>query len=141
MEKYNTLTAFAGAVIGFLFGDMTGLMIALVVFMAFDYVTGVAKGIVQKNLSSAIGFKGLVKKFIIMIIVSVAHLIDVYVIGDHSVVQSAAILFYISNEGISILENAAMMEIPLPKKLLDILKQIKSDSEADEKTEKKDGGE
>lgn len=127
----------AGAVLGFCFGEMTGLFKALVFMMAIDYVTGWIKAIYMQELSSAAGFKGIAKKIMILCLVSICHIIDVHVIGDKSVIMSAALMFYIGNEGISILENAVLIGIPVPMVLRKTLKQLTDkEKENEEKTDK-----
>lgn len=124
----------AGAVVGFCFGEMTGLFKALIFMMAIDYVTGWIKAIYLRELSSAAGFKGIAKKIMILCLVSICHIIDVHVIGDKSIIMSAATMFYIGNEGISILENAVQIGIPVPQILKKTLKQL-SDKEKEENNE------
>ena len=114
-----------GAVIGFLYGEVNGLFIAIISLMVLDYITGILCAIVTKTLSSEVGFRGLVKKFVILIVIAVGHLVDAYVIGTGSAVMSAVMLFFAANEGISILENAAILGLPIPKKLKDVLEQLK----------------
>ena len=114
----------AGAVVGFCFGEMTGLFKALIFMMAIDYVTGWIKAIYLRELSSTAGFKGIAKKIMILCLVSICHIIDVHVIGDKSIIMSAALMFYIGNEGISILENAVLIGIPVPEALKKALKQL-----------------
>lgn len=140
MEKViHAVSAVFGAVIGFMFGEVTGLLIALVFLMTVDYATGVVAAYYRKELSSQVGFKGIFKKIIILCLISVAHMIDVHVIGQNAVVMSASIMFYLANEGISILENAASMEIPLPPALIKALKQIsESQKKKDEKKDKEE---
>ena len=135
---FNTIFAAVGAVVGFLFGEVTGLFWALIAFMALDYVTGVIIAIINKKLSSEVGFKGLAKKFLILVFVAVGHILDAYVLGDMAVTMTAVMLFYIANEGVSIIENAALLGLPVPKKITDILEQIKNKSN-DESEDKKDG--
>ena len=109
---------------GFCFGEMTGLFKALVFMMAIDYATGWIKAIYMKELSSSAGFKGIAKKIMILCLISICHIIDVHVIGDKSIIMSAALMFYIGNEGISILENAVLIGIPVPDVLKKALKQL-----------------
>lgn len=118
-----------GGAIGAVMGGFDGFLYALIVFVGVDYITGVMAGILNKELSSRIGFRGIFKKIVIFCLVAVAHIIDTYVIGNGSVLRTAVIFFYLSNEGISILENAAHVGLPIPKKLKSVLEQIK---EADE---------
>lgn len=130
---FDMVAATIGVALGFLFGEVTGLFWALIAFMALDYVTGIINAIVSKKLSSAVGFKGLAKKFVILIFVAVGHIIDTYILGGTPAIMSAVMLFYLANEGISIIENAAKLGLPVPKKLVEILEQLK------EKSEKKEG--
>lgn len=128
----------AGAVIGFCFGEINGIFKALIFMMAVDYATGWIKSIYLKELSSAAGFKGIAKKIMILCLVSICHIIDVHVIGDKSIIMSAATMFYIGNEGISILENAVQIGIPVPQILKKTLKQL-SDKEKEENNENSKG--
>ncbi len=114
------------AICGFVWGELNGLLLALIAFMVLDYITGLSVAVVKKELSSAVGFKGIFKKVLILILVGVGNILDVHVLGEGSVCRSAVIGFYLANEGISILENAGKLGLPLPKKLIDILKQLKS---------------
>lgn len=114
------------AICGFVWGELNGLLLALIAFMVLDYITGLSVAIVRKELSSEVGFKGIFKKVLILILVGVGNILDVHVLGEGSVCRSAVIGFYLANEGISILENAGKLGLPLPKKLLEILKQLKN---------------
>lgn len=128
---FDAITATIGMAIGFLFGEVTGLFWALIAFMALDYVTGIINAVLTKTLSSAVGFKGLAKKFVILVFVAVGHIIDTYILGGTPALMSAVILFYLANEGISIIENAAKLGLPVPKKLVEIMEQLKEgDKEA-----------
>ena len=113
-----------GGWFGYFLGGMDGLMIALVVLMALDYISGVMCAIIDKKLSSAVGFKGICKKVFILMLVGVAHIIDLHVVGTGSALRGAVICFYMSNEGLSLLENAAHIGLPIPDKLRDILAQL-----------------
>lgn len=113
-----------GGVIGYFVGGMDGLLTALIILMALDYVTGVMCAIVDKTLSSSIGFKGIFKKILIFMLVGVAHIIDLNVIGTGEALRSAVICFYLSNEGVSLLENAGRLGLPIPEKLKTILAQL-----------------
>lgn len=119
------LSAGAGAAIGEYLGSFDSLMYALVAFIVTDYVTGLLCAIVERNLSSAIGFKGICQKVFILTLVGVANILDVHVVGGGQVLRSAVIFFYISNEGISIIENAARIGLPVPKKIRAVMKQLK----------------
>ena len=118
-----TITALGGW-LGYFLGGMDGLMIALIVLMTLDYVSGVMCAIIDKKLSSAVGFKGICKKVFILMLVGVAHIIDLHVVGTGSALRGAVICFYMSNEGLSLLENAAHIGLPIPDKLRDILTQL-----------------
>lgn len=122
----QTFSAVICAVCGFLWGQLDGLLYALIAFMVLDYITGLISAYIRKELSSAVGFTGIAKKVFIMILVAVGHILDTHVIGDGTVCRSAVIGFYLANEGISILENAGKIGLPLPEKLLDVLAQLKN---------------
>ena len=113
-----------GGWLGYFLGGLDGLMIALIVLMTLDYVSGVMCAIIDKKLSSAVGFKGVCKKVFILMLVGVAHIIDLHVVGTGSALRGAVICFYMSNEGLSLLENAAHIGLPIPDKLRDILSQL-----------------
>ena len=117
------LTALGGF-LGWFLGGFDGFLYALVALTIADYITGVMCAIVEKKLSSEIGFKGIFKKVLIFILVGVGHLIDTNLIGDGSVLRTAIIFFYCSNEGVSMLENAGRLGLPIPEKLKDILVQL-----------------
>ena len=121
-----------GAVIGFLYGEVSGLFWALIAFMAMDYISGVVIAVINKRLSSEVGFKGLAKKLFILCFVAMGHIIDAYIIGSTSVAMTAVILFYIANEGISLLENASLLGLPVPDKIRGILQQIKKKGDDDD---------
>ena len=120
------LSAGIGAALGDYLGSFDSLMYALVAFIVTDYVTGLLCAIVERNLSSAIGFKGICQKVFILALVGVANILDVHVVGGGCVLRSAVIFFYISNEGISIIENAARIGLPVPKKIRAVMKQLKN---------------
>ena len=113
-----------GGWLGYFLGGCDGLLIALVVFAVTDYITGVMCAIADKKLSSEIGFKGICRKVIIFMLVGIAHVLDVNVIATGSVLRTAVIFFYLSNEGVSLLENAAHLGLPIPEKLKDVLEQL-----------------
>ena len=113
-----------GGWLGFFIGGMDGLMIALVIFMILDYITGIMGAIIDHKLSSEEGFRGIFKKMLIVILVGVANIVDINVIGTGSALRGAVICFYLSNEGLSLLENAAHIGLPIPEKLKDILAQL-----------------
>ena len=117
------LSAVGGA-LGWFFGGMDGLIYALLVFVIADYITGVMCAIVDKKLSSEVGFKGICKKVLIFVMVGIGHIMDTYLIGNGEVLRTAVIFFYCSNEGVSMLENAGHLGLPIPAKLKDILEQL-----------------
>ena len=125
----DSIAGAVGAVLGFMYGEVTGLFWALIAFMATDYITGVVVAAINKQLSSEVGFRGLAKKLMILVFVSLGHIADMYVLGGTPVAMSAVMLFYIANEGLSIIENAGNLGLPGPKKLKDIMVQLKKESE------------
>ena len=116
--------AAVGGWLGYFLGGCDGLLIALVVFAVVDYITGVMCAVSDKELSSKVGFRGICRKVLIFILVGAANILDAQVIGSGSVLRTAVIFFYLSNEGVSLLENAAHLGLPSPKKLKDVLAQI-----------------
>lgn len=130
MDKFiQTITAAICGIVGFLYGKADGLIYALIVFIILDYVTGFIVACINKNLSSEVGFKGIAKKVIILLVVSVGNIVDTYILGGGTVCRSTVIGFYLANEGISILENAGNLGIPMPKKLITVLEQLKNDND------------
>ena len=119
-------TAFTalGGFIGWFLGGADGFMYALIAFVVIDYITGVFCAIADKSLSSEVGFKGICRKVLIFVLVGIGNIIDVYVLGDSSVLRTAVIFFYLSNEGVSLLENASRLGLPIPDKLKDVLSQL-----------------
>ncbi|MDR0396742.1 MAG: phage holin family protein [Oscillospiraceae bacterium] len=119
--------AFAGigGVVGWYLGGLDGFLYALIAFVAVDYITGVLRSIVEKKLSSRIGARGITKKVALFLVVGIGHLIDAYLIsGTGAPLRTAVIFFYIANEGISLLENATAIGLPVPEKLKDVLAQL-----------------
>ena len=126
-ELWNTFQAVIAALggwLGYFLGGCDGLLYALIAFVVLDYITGVLCAIADHRLSSAVGFKGICRKVLIFALVGIANILDVHVIGTGCVVRTATIFFYISNEGVSILENAANLGLPVPKKVKEVLKQL-----------------
>ena len=113
-----------GGFIGWFLGGADGFLYALIAFAVIDYITGVLCAISDKNLSSEVGFKGICRKVLIFLLVGIANILDVQVIGSGSVLRTAVIFFYISNEGVSLVENAAHLGLPVPDKLKDVLEQL-----------------
>ena len=120
-----------GGWLGYFLGGCDGLLFALVVFAVADYITGVMCAISDKKLSSQVGFKGICRKVIIFMLVGIAHMIDVNVITTGSVLRTAVIFFYLSNEGVSLLENAGHLGLPIPEKLKVVLEQLHDRAEKD----------
>ena len=119
----------AGGWLGYFLGGCDGLLLALVLFAVADYITGVMCAVADRKLSSEVGFKGICRKVIIFMLVGVAHVIDVNVIATGSVLRTAVIFFYLSNEGVSLLENAGHLGLPIPEKLKIVLEQLHDRSE------------
>lgn len=117
------LSAFGGW-LGWVLGGWDGFLYALITFVVIDYLTGVMLAILEKRLSSEVGARGIFKKVLIFVLVAVGHIIDAQVITNGSAVRTAVIFFYLSNEGISILENAAKIGLPIPEKLKLVLDQL-----------------
>ena len=122
--KIQMAVAAIGGWLGYFLGGMDGLMIALIVFMALDYITGLMCAVIDKKLSSAVGFKGICKKVLILMLVGVAHIVDLHVVGTGDALRSAVVCFYLSNESVSMLENAAHLGLPIPEKLKSVLAQL-----------------
>ena len=134
-EFWNTIQLFfaaTGGWLGWFLGGCDGLLFALLVFVAVDYITGVMCAIGDKKLSSEVGFKGICRKVLIFLLVGIANILDVQVIGMGSVLRTAVVFFYISNEGISLLENAGHLGLPIPEKMKAVLEQLHDRSEKEE---------
>lgn len=125
------LFAGVGGWLGYFLGGYDGLLYALVVFMVADYTTGVMCAVSDKKLSSSVGFKGICRKVLILMLVGIANILDVTVIGTGAVLRTAVIFFYLSNEGVSLLENAGHLGLPIPEKLKEILAQLHDRAESD----------
>ena len=127
-EVMQMAFAAMGGALGAVLGGWDGFLYALVLFVAVDYLTGVLVAVMRRKLSSEAGFRGIARKVVIFCLVAVAQVIDVQIIRNGSVVRTAVIFFYLSNEGSSIVENAAALGLPVPRKLKDVLEQLKDDS-------------
>lgn len=121
-----------GGWLGYFLGGWDGFLYALLTFVVIDYITGLMCAVLDKKLSSEVGFRGIFKKVLIFSLVAIGHIIDKNVIGDGSVIRTAVIFFYLSNEGISILENAVHIGLPVPQKLKDILEQLHNRSDKED---------
>ena len=131
-EFWNTIQLIFTAVggwLGWFLGGSDGLLFALIAFVVIDYITGVMCAISDKKLSSAVGFKGICKKVLIFALVGGGHILDAFVIGSGSVLRTAIIFFYLSNEGVSLVENCAHLGLPVPQKLKDVLEQLHNRAE------------
>ena len=121
-----------GGWLGWFLGGCDGLLYALLAFVVIDYITGIMCAVVDKKLSSEVGFKGIFKKVLIFALVGVGHILDTRIIGAGSVLRTAVIFFYLSNEGVSLLENAAYLGLPIPQKLKSVLEQLHDRSEKED---------
>lgn len=134
-EFWNTIQLIFTAVggwLGYFLGGCDGLLYALIAFVVIDYITGVMCAINDKTLSSEVGFQGICRKVLIFLLVGIANILDVQVIGTGSVLRTAVIFFYISNEGVSLLENAAHLGLPVPEKIKTVLEQLHDRSESED---------
>ena len=121
-----------GGFIGWLLGGFDGFLYALIAFAVIDYITGVMCAISDKRLSSEVGFKGICRKVLIFVLVGIGNLVDVYVLGEAGVLRTAVIFFYLSNEGVSLLENSAHLGLPILQKLKSVLEQLHDRSEKED---------
>lgn len=122
-----------GGFIGWLLGGFDGFLYALIAFAVIDYITGVMCAISDKKLSSEVGFKGICRKVLIFVLVGIGNLVDMYVLGEAGVLRTAVIFFYLSNEGVSLLENSAHLGLPIPQKLKSVLEQLHNRNVKEEK--------
>ena len=113
-----------GGWLGYFLGGLDGLLIALIVFAVLDYITGVMCAIADRKLSSAVGFRGICRKVLIFALEGVGHVLDTHIVGTGSALRTAVICFYLSNEGVSLLENASHLGLPVPEKLKKALEQL-----------------
>ena len=120
-----------GGFIGWFLGGNDGFIYALLAFVAIDYITGIMCAIADKELSSEVGFKGICKKVLIFALVGIGNLLDIYILGQAGIMRNVVIFFYLSNEGVSILENASHLGLPVPEKLKEILKQLHNRKESE----------
>lgn len=120
----QVMFAAVGGGIGWFFGELDGFFYALLAFVVIDYLTGVMCAIADRSLSSEVGFRGIFRKVLIFVMVGAGHILDAQVIGSGDALRTAVIFFYISNEGVSLLENAAHIGLPVPEKLKEVLAQL-----------------
>ena len=126
-EFWNTIQIVftgIGGWLGYFFGGCDGLLYALLAFVVIDYLTGIMCAINDHTLSSEVGFRGICRKVLIFLLVGIANILDVNIIGSGSVLRTAVIFFYISNEGVSLMENAAHLGLPVPEKIKAVLEQL-----------------
>lgn len=134
-EFWNTIQlifAGVGGWLGYFLGGCDGLLYALIAFVVIDYITGVMCAISNHTLSSEVGFKGICRKVLIFLLVGIANILDIQVIGSGSALRTAVIFFYIFNEGVSLLENAAHLGLPIPEKIKVVLEQLHDRSTKEE---------
>lgn len=131
MDKFKDLVkiffTIFGSLIGFFLGDLDIFIYSLTAFVICDYISEIIRAGFERKLSSKIGFKGILKKIMIFIIVGIANICDKNLIKNQAMIRSSIIFFYIANEGLSILENALAMDLPIPKKLKILLEQFKEE--------------
>ena len=126
-DAVKSVIAAVCALFGYLFGEFDGMITALVTLIVLDYITGIIAAVIEKKLSSEVGARGIAKKVIMLLVVAVANVADRDIIGEGNVLRSVTAMFYIANEGISLLENGARLGVPMPKKLIDVLTQLKKE--------------
>ncbi|MQB95810.1 DNA primase [Lactobacillus reuteri] len=120
----NSCCGAIGVFLGWYLGGLDDFLYALLIFMLVDYLTGILCAINEHRLSSEIGFRGLTRKVLILVLVGIANVLDIYLLKNGSAIRTATIFFYISNEGISLLENASRLGLPVPNKLKSVLQQL-----------------
>ena len=135
----DSVAAAVGAALGFMYGEVNGLFWALISFMALDYLSGVLVAIGNKKLSSKVGAKGIAKKLLVLIFTAIGHITDTYLLSGVPAAMSAVMLFYIANEGISIVENAAELGLPVPEKIKQVLAQIRQKGEKNDNDDENKG--
>jgi toxin secretion/phage lysis holin len=129
IHTLQIIFAAIGCYIGWFLGGFDGLLYALVAFVVIDYITGIMAAILEKKLSSNIGFKGIFKKVLIFTFVGIGHIVDIYILQNGSAVRTAVIFFYLSNEGLSIIENATKIGLPVPEKLRAVFVELGKEEE------------
>jgi len=120
----QTAVTVVGGWLGWTLGGMDGFLFALIAFVVADYATGVMRAILEKRLSSSVGARGIFKKIVIFVMVAIGHTLDTRIVGSGAAIRTAIIYFFISNEGVSLLENAAAIGLPIPEKLREVLAQL-----------------
>ena len=133
--KIQIAAAALGGWLGYFMGGLDGLLIALLVFMVLDYLTGMMCAVVDRKLSSAVGYRGIFKKVLILLLVGVANIVDLYIVGDGSALRGAVVCFYLANEGLSLLENTAHIGLPVPEPLKNALAQLHNREKKEQKSD------
>ena len=128
LDTLQLALAALGGWLGYFLGGLDGFLYALIVFVVIDYISGFMCAIVDKKLSSNIGFRGIFKKVLIFIMVGIGNILDMYLIQNGSAIRTAVIFFYLSNEGISIIENTAVIGLPVPEKIKEVLQQLSKEN-------------
>ena len=131
IDKIELMFAGLGGFLGWFFGGFDGFLYALVVFVVCDYFTGVLAAAIKHELSSEVGFRGIAKKVCIFVLVGIANIIDTQVLQNGSAIRTAVVFFALANEGLSCLENAAVIGLPVPDKLKEMLAQLKEERKQD----------
>lgn len=131
INTFKIIFTAIGGSIGYFLGGFDGLIFAIVAFVIIDYITGLMAAVIEKKLSSEIGFKGIFKKVLIFILVGIGHTIDFYLIEKGSAVRTAVIFFYLSNEGLSIIENASRIGLPVPEQLKIVFRELRKEDKKD----------
>ena len=131
ISTFKIIFTAIGGSIGYFLGRFDGLIFAIVAFVIIDYITGLMAAVIEKKLSSEIGFKGIFKKVLIFILVGIGHTIDFYLIEKGSAVRTAVIFFYLSNEGLSIIENASRIGLPVPEQLRIVFRELRKEDKKD----------
>lgn len=126
-EVFKRSLILIGGYIGLLLGGVDNLLQALILFMIIDYITGIMIGIKNNKLSSKVGLSGINKKMLILVMVIIGNIIDVFVLDNGSTCRTVIIFFYLSNEGLSILENVSKLGVPIPNKIKSVLEQLSDD--------------
>ena len=138
IDKIELMFAALGGFLGWFFGGFDGFLYALIVFVVMDYFTGILAAGVKRELSSEVGFKGIAKKVCIFVLVGIANIVDTQVLMNGSAIRTAVIFFYLSNEGLSLLENAAHIGLPIPDKMKDVLAQLHGRTDEKKDNEQED---
>lgn len=136
-EAVKWLIAFFGSGICWFLGKTDGLFYTLLALMTADYISGVGAAVAEKKLSSGVGFRGIAKKVLIVIIVGLANLLDTYVLKSADLLRIVVVFYYIANEGLSIVENAVRLGLPVPEKLKNVLVQLKNKGDEDNDSDKR----